>query len=78
MTNHEQNKLEIPNLTLTVLEETFTIHKFVPSASIPEAVSDCNFYSVSRTLEELSLVCPEDLSVQSEKSSSNRTFKWNT
>ena len=71
MTNHEQKKLEIPNLTLTFLEETFTIHKFVPSASIPEAVSDCSFYSVSRTLEELSLVCPEDLSVQSEKSSSN-------
>ena len=71
MTNHEQNKLELPNLTLTVLEETFTIHKFAPSTSIPEAVSDCSFYSVSKTREELSLICPEDLSVQSEKSSPN-------
>ena len=71
MANHEQNKLELPNLTLTVLEETFTIHKFAPSTSIPEAVSECSFYSVSKTREELSLICPGDLSVQSEKSSPN-------
>ena len=71
MANHEQNKLGIPNLTLTVFEGTFTIHKFAPSTSIPEAVSGCSFYSVSRTREELSLVCPEYLSVQSEKSSPN-------
>ena len=71
MANHEQNKLELPNLTLTVLEETFTIHKFAPSTSIPEVVSDCSFYSVSKTREELSLICPGDLSVQSEKSSPN-------
>ena len=71
MTNHEQNKLELPNLTLTVFEETFTIHKFAPSASIPQAVSDCSFYSVIKTREEFSLICPGDLSVQSEKSSPN-------
>ena len=71
MTYGEQNKLKFPNLTLTVFEETFTIHKFAPSTSIPEVVSDCSFYSVSKTREELSLICPGDLSVQSEKSSPN-------
>ena len=58
-------------MTLTVLEETFTIHKFAPSTSIPEVVIDCSFYSVSKTREELLLICPGDLSVQSEKSSPN-------
>ena len=71
MTYGEQNKLKFPNLTLTVFEETFTIHKFAPSTSIHEAVSGCSFFSMSRTQEELSLVCPGDLSVQSEKSSPN-------
>ena len=44
MTYGEQNKLKFPNLTLTVFEETFTIHKFAPSESVPPpAVRDCGF-----------------------------------
>ena len=39
MTYGEQNKLKLPNLTLTVFEETFTIHKFVPSESVPQEQS---------------------------------------
>jgi len=66
-----KKKIELPNLILTVLEETFTIHKFAPSTSIPEGVSDCSFFSVSKTGEGLSLICPGYLSVQSEKSSPN-------
>ena len=57
MDNNEQHKLELPNLKLTVFEETFTIHKFAPSTSIHEAVSGCSFFSMSRT-QETSL--PED------------------
>jgi len=36
---------------------------------LPEAVSECDFYSLSKTTEELSLVCPEHLAVKSDKSS---------
>ena len=43
MTYGEKNKLKFPNLTLTVFEETFTIHKFAPSESVPQAVRDCGF-----------------------------------
>jgi len=35
---------------------------------LPEAVSECDFYSLSKTTDELSLVCPEHLAVKSEKS----------
>ena len=56
------------NLVLSVLEETFSIHKLAPDAYLPEAISECDFYSLSKTTEELSLVCPEHLAVKSEKS----------
>lgn len=71
MTDHRQKESELPNLTLTVLEETFTIHKYASSENLPEKVSNCSFYSVIKTREELSLIYPGKLSVQSEKSSPN-------
>ena len=68
--NHEkQKKLEQPNLVLTVLEETFSIHRLAPDSSLPETISECDFYSLSKTADELSLVCPEHLAVKSEKHS---------
>ena len=36
------------NLVLSVLEETFSIHKLAPDASLPEAISKCDFYSLSK------------------------------
>jgi len=60
--------METSKLVLSVLEETFSIHRLAPDASLPEAVSECDFYSLNKTTEELSLVCPEHLAVKSEKS----------
>jgi hypothetical protein len=60
--------MEPYKLVLSVLEETFSIHRLAPDASLPEAVSECDFYSLSKTTDELSLVCPEHLAVKSEKS----------
>ena len=68
--NYEKRlKMESLNLVLSVLEETFSIHRLAPDASIPETISECDFYSLSKTTEELSLVCPEHLAVKSENSS---------
>ena len=52
-----------------MLSETFTIHKLSPDASIPEGTLKNNFYSVSKTENELSLVCSEVVEVQSLQSS---------
>ena len=57
------------NLVLSVLIETFTIHKLSPDASIPEEILKSNYYSVSKTENELSLVCSEMIEVQSLQSS---------
>ena len=54
----------IPKLVLSVLFETFTIHKFSPDKLIPEEILKSNFYSVSKTENELSLVCSEVIEVQ--------------
>ena len=54
------------DLVLSVLEETFSIHKLAPDAYLPEAISECDFYSLSKTDDELSLVFPEHLAVKSE------------
>ncbi len=56
-------------LVLSVLSETFTIHKLSPDESIPEEILNCNYYSVSKTENELSLVCSEVFEVQSLQSS---------
>ena len=45
------------NLVLSVLFETFTIHKLSPDASIPEEILKSNYYSVSKTENEMPLVC---------------------
>ena len=57
------------NIVLSVLSETFTIHKLSPDVSIPEEILKSNYYSVSKTENELSVVCSELIEVQSLQSS---------
>ena len=59
----------LAKLVISVLSETFTIHKLSPDASLPEEILKSNYYSVSKTENELSLVCSEVIEVQSLQSS---------
>jgi hypothetical protein len=45
--------------SLIVLDETFGICRLDPSAPIPERVYQSSFFSITRTLDELSIVCNE-------------------
>ena len=56
------------NLTLTLLAETFTLHRFNAKAEIPTAVSRSPFFAITRTGDELSLVLPDSAEIESEKS----------
>ena len=58
-----------PNLAISVLSETITIHKLAPDASIPEEILKSNYYSVTKTGNEPSVVCSELIEVQSLQSS---------
>jgi hypothetical protein len=49
-------------LVLTLLPQAFAICRFAPDAPLPVWVlhSEATYWSLTRTPEELSLVCPED------------------
>ena len=48
-------------LTLTILAETFAVSKLDKGAPIPDWASSGGWCSVTRTDDELSVVCPEPL-----------------
>lgn len=54
------------NLKLTVLDGKYTIHRFSPESDIPALTG--NFLSITRTDDELSIVCDADIPLKSEKS----------
>lgn len=56
------------NIQLTVLEDIFTIHRFPPNHGIPNQIYEGGFYSISKTEEELSIVCSSTTPMSSEKS----------
>lgn len=47
-------------LTLLTLDGTFAICKLEPQASIPLWATASAFFSITRTTDELSIVCPEE------------------
>ncbi len=53
---------------LNILENHFTIHRFPANHEIPNQVYESQFYSISKTDEELSIVCNSTTQVNSEKS----------
>ena len=58
-----------------MLSETLTIHKLSLDASIPEGILKSNYYSVSKTENELSVICSEVIEVQSLQNSKGWTCR---
>lgn len=58
----------MPNLTLSILTDSFAIHRFPADAPIPDEIPGASFYSVTRTNEELSVVAPETVVLQGGRS----------
>ena len=63
--------MDSTKIVLSILEETYIIHKLAQSTNLPEELIECEFYSLSNSQEEMSLVCPEQMLIQSENSSPN-------
>jgi len=55
-------------LQLAILENDFTIHRFPPNQKVPNQVFESRFYSISKTEDELSIVCASTTRLNSEKS----------
>jgi uncharacterized protein len=52
---------------LSVLDDLFTIHRFGADVNIPEQIHESNFYSISKTEDELSIVCNASIPLNSEE-----------
>lgn len=52
-------------LRFTVLEEDFSLHRLLPSDAVPENVFSATFYSLTKTSDELSIVCPDSIEINS-------------
>ncbi len=63
--------MDSTKIVLSTLEEIYIIHKLAQSTNLPEGLIGCEFYSLSNSQEEMSLVCPEQMLIQSENSSPN-------
>ena len=54
------------NLEFTILKDLYSIFRLDENSDIPEWVFDSQFYSITKTSEELSVVCRPTDNVQSE------------
>lgn len=52
-------------LTLLVMDKEYSIHRLKAKARIPAQLSASVFYSVTRTKEELSIVCESGIPIKS-------------
>jgi len=55
-------------LKLSILEDLFTIHRFPSDHEIPKQIYKSQFYSISKTENELSIVCSSSILLDSESS----------
>ena len=58
------------NLKLAILDSEYTVHRFSPESEIPANALTGNFLSITRTDDELSIVCDADIPLNSDKSES--------
>ena len=55
-------------LKLQVLQEQFSVHQFAATSKIPEQVFASSFFTISKTADELSVVCDAAIQLNAEKS----------
>ena len=61
------------NLIFDILYGTYTIHQLQAGSVIPEAVYQSPFYNISKTTDELSIVCLSSIPIHSLQSNGEWT-----
>ncbi len=56
------------NLKISILEGLFTVHRFSQDHEIPKQIYEGQFYSITKTEDELSIVCSSSVLEVSENS----------
>jgi len=55
------------HIKLKLLDEKFSIHRFNELNEIPSQIFQSSFFNITRTKEEVSIVCPSFLKLNSEQ-----------
>ena len=64
------------SLTLKLIDEKLSIHRFPATAQVPAQIYKSNFYTISKTDDELSIVCSQSVQISGDTSSTDwRGFK---
>jgi hypothetical protein len=58
-------------LTLKLLSECFTVHRFAEHSEIPPQVFSAPIYFIAKTFDEVSIVLPDTIVIDSDKSEDN-------
>jgi len=58
-------------LTLQILADTFSIHSLPAQSKIPEQVFTANIYFIGKTNDEVSIVLPENIAIESDDTEPN-------
>ena len=53
--------MKTKTLTLHILDERMAVCRFDASDPVPDGIDQSHFYSITRTEQELTIVCPETL-----------------
>lgn len=62
-------------IKLSVLEDLFTIHRFSANYDIPEQIYESKLYCISKSEDELSIVCNSSILMDSEETEGDRVSK---
>ena len=60
-------KEPVKTLSLSVLPDSYTVHRFASDLPLPPEVLAASSFHISRTAEELSVLCPTELILDSER-----------
>ncbi len=52
---------------LKILNGKYVIHRLDKTAAVPAGIFECEFYNISKTDEELSIICPTSLALESKQ-----------
>lgn len=54
----------MPALTFIILKDSFNLLRLKPGTSIPKIVFDSPFYSITRTADEISILVPDQVTLE--------------
>lgn len=63
----KRREVIMPKPSLHIMAAKLTIHRLSPAAEVPQIVLQSDFYSITQTADELTIICDSELEIASER-----------